>query len=749
LCFNAGLWHRRYFSGIMIAKRLFIVSNRLPITIHDENGVQPASGGLITAINSYICKQDITAFEEVFWAGVPGCSASTWRSAATKIGSTAFTYLPVFVQGQQYDAYYNGFSNSVLWPLFHYFPSYAEYNVDSYNGYRQVNAHFAQTLLKVLRPHDTLWIHDYHLLPLAGLLRKEIPELTIGFFLHIPFPSYEIFRMMPKKWQEELLEGMLGADLVGFHTIDYAAHFLQSVLMILGFDNDRHLIRYNNRLIKVDVFPISIDFKKFNEAYHDQDVVSMRQDLLAKMNGRKIIFSVDRLDYTKGVHNRLKAYEYFLDQHPEYHGNIVFILVIVPSRDTISKYAERKKMIDGLISQINSKTGSIHWMPVIYQYNYLTFTEMVALFSACDLALITPLRDGMNLVAKEFVASRQDKKGVLVLSEMAGAVRELTDALTINPNDVVDMANKIKEGLEMPEAEQAARLEDMQKRIAGYDVQAWADDFMLELAQVKKRQQSFQIKFLDEYCRRDLYEAYRNSNNRLLLLDYDGTLVSFSNDPDKAGPGVELLDLLKELCHIPGNNVYVISGRSSTWLQNHFGQLPLNLVAEHGARHKWKDGDWITHLQTNNDWKEQVQNIMEIYVRRCANTFIEEKDFSMVWHYRKAGIEQGKLRASELMNDLHEYIHNRHLQVLMGNKIVEVRQSGINKGSFIKSIIDRDTFNYILAAGDDRTDEDMFRTLINRKDAYTIKVGPDASYAKYNLHTPQMVISLLEGIKRL
>lgn len=365
---------------MQMEKRLFVVSNRLPLTVCEDKGLQPASGGLISAVNSYLLN-DKSAFTDVFWCGVPGCRMATWMSAVQHQPPSVYTYLPVFPQPADYEGYYNGHANSVLWPLFHYFPSYAEYNVTTYEQFKKVNGLFAVALLKVLHAGDTVWIHDYHLLPLAALLRKELPELNIGFFLHIPFPSYELFRLLPKKWQDEMLRGLLGADLIGFHTIDYAAHFLQSVQMVLGLDNDRHIIHHDNRLIKVDVFPISIDFKKFHSAYDAEGVASLRASLRPKEAGHKIIFSVDRLDYTKGVHNRLKAYEYFLRQNPQYHGRVVFIIVVVPSRDGISKYAERKRMIDETISQINSCIGNIHWQPVIYQYSNLSFEEMMALYT--------------------------------------------------------------------------------------------------------------------------------------------------------------------------------------------------------------------------------------------------------------------------------------------------------------------------------------------------------------------------------
>lgn len=725
-------------------KRLFIVSNRLPVTI-DEKGIQPASGGLITAINGYIRNSTQQRFSNIYWSGVPGCTASVWSDNIEKNTDSQFTYLPVFIKPAQYNGYYNGHSNSLLWPLFHYFPSYAEYNIDHYEQYKQVNEQFAQTLLKHLHPGDTVWIHDYHLLALPQLLRKEMPELTIGFFLHIPFPSYEIFRLLPRSWQQEHISGLLGADLIGFHTMDYASHFLQSVQMTLGLDNDRNIILYKNRLIKVDVFPISVDYNHFNQFYDNEQVISIRQSTAQKTDNKKIIFSVDRLDYTKGVNNRLKAFEYFLKKNPQYHEKVIFILVIVPSRDNISKYKERKQIIDQTISQINSSLGRIHWQPVIYQYNALPFEGLLSLYTGCDLALITPLRDGMNLVAKEFVASRKDKKGVLVISEMAGAARELSDALIINPNDIIEMADAIKTGLEMPEKEQATRMEAMQTRIADYDVNIWAEDYLGELQHIKRKQQEFQVKFLDEYSKKNLLESYRIAKKRLLLLDYDGTLTSFSSNPADAVPSNELLQLLQDL-NGDKSTVCLISGRSSGWLEKYFADCNIHMVAEHGARMKYPHQNWTNEVMMQSDWKQPIRQIMQIYVRRCANSFIEEKEFSIVWHYRNASLEQGKLRAAELLVELNDFAYKRHLQVSMGNKIVEVKTSGVDKGAAIKKILNNNDFDFILAMGDDYTDEDMFKVLLDVKNSYTIKVGNEASFARYNLLTPQMVISLLENM---
>ncbi|MBB1286529.1 bifunctional alpha,alpha-trehalose-phosphate synthase (UDP-forming)/trehalose-phosphatase [Flavisolibacter sp. BT320] len=732
--------------------RLFIVSNRLPVTVQQNTlgdvEIKTSSGGLITAMDSFL-QADNSGYSETYWVGVPGCNPSAWDEASRKLDTSLYTYLPVMLFKEQYDNYYNGFSNSVVWPLFHYFPSFAEYNPEYYEHYLLANEHFLEVILRYARPGDTVWIHDYHLLPLAGLLRNHMPDLTIGFFLHIPFPSYEILRMLPRKWQQGILKGLLGADLVGFHTMDYAAHFLQSVQLVLGLDNDRHVLRYDNRLIKVDVFPISIDYQKFNEAYRNDAVISLRDSLRNKLIGQKIIFSVDRLDYTKGVQNRLRAYELFLEENPEYRAKVVFILVIIPSRDTITKYAERKRIIDELVSGINGRVGGVHWQPIIYRYNSLSFDEMISLYSACNLALITPLRDGMNLVSKEFVASRQDKKGVLVLSEMAGAARELTDAICINPNDIIELSGAIKDALEMPVEEQQKRMDAMQRRVSHYNVQTWAQDFIGEMKQIKLKQESFQIFFLDAHSKRNLLDAYRRGKKRLLLLDYDGTLVPFAAQPQMAVPGRGLLQLIESLSANAANDVYLISGRSSAWLQTYFGHLPVNLVAEHGARTKEKGGEWTTAVQTQSEWKESISQVMEMYVRRCPGSSIEEKEFSIVWHYRNANPEQGKLRALELMGELNEFISSRRLQVTGGNKIVEVRSSSVDKGTAIKKILSQNHYDFIFAAGDDRTDEDMFKVLSSKQACYTIKVGTEASYARFNLQTPQMVISLLESLNHL
>lgn len=733
-------------------RRLFIISNRLPVNIEtheNEISVNISGGGLVTAISGYLDQKEQhreKEFDKKIWIGVPGCTANVWTKVQRDIPAEGYEYVPVFINKKSFEAYYNGMSNSVLWALFHYFPSFADFNSNYYEQYQKVNHDFLDVLMRYLQPNDTVWIHDYHLLPLAGLIRKHMPEITIGFFLHIPFPSFEIFRIMPKRWQRQLLEGMLGADLLGFHTMEYTTHFLKSVQMILGLEHDKFVLRYNDRIIRVGVFPISIDFEKFNDAYDLPQATRQRNQMRRQFAEKKIIFSADRLDYTKGVQNRLKGYEYFLKQHPEYHEKVVFVMIIVPSRDALSKYAERKKMIDEYIGSLNSRVGNFKWQPVIYQYNSLDFEDLIAMYTSCDLALITPIRDGMNLVAKEFVASRKDEQGVLVLSEMTGAAKELTEALTINPTDIEEISEKIKIGLEMSEEEQKRRIKRMQERIKKYDVADWAGDFFDQLKRARQERSGYEVRFLDTGERNEILYSYANAEKRLLLLDYDGTLAPLVALPEMAKPDERLLDLLKQLSDDQKNTVYIISGRDASTLDNWLGHLPLNIIAEHGALVKKKEGEWTSAPAADKEWLGMVNEIMQKYAQNCPGAFVENKTFSVAWHYRNALPEQAFIYVNDLVNEINVHAASYGIQVIKGNKVVEVRSKGINKGHAVKHVLSQTNFDFVLACGDDTTDEDMFYQLAGVPEARTIKVGTQASYAKYNLHTTEMILSLLHSL---
>lgn len=730
--------------------RLIIVSNRLPFSVDrdgDQVTIRQSSGGLVSAIKSYFesepsAKSNIT---EKMWMGVADFSGEDWESeVAPRLAKYDFTAYPLFLDTTLYKDYYNGFSNSILWPLFHYFPSLVQYQKQYYDAYVQVNKAFADRLGEVVKPGDTVWIHDYQLMMLPEMLRARQSNVNIGFFLHIPFPSYEILRLMPTEWKMTIMRGLMGADLIGFHTHDYVQHFMQSVKMLLGVDNYFYTMQYQDRLVKADLFPIGIDYKKFQQAAYNSEVLELRNDIKRNFENKKIIFSVDRLDYTKGLMDRLNGFEYFLQQNPEWHEKVVFILNIVPSRDEIPAYLERKRQIEEKIGTLNGKFSSISWQPVLYRYNHLPFNELCALYQATDVALITPLRDGMNLVAKEYVASCSTQRGVLILSELAGAASELNEALLVNPTDVVDVCNAIVKALTMPVHEQKSRMALMQKRLSDYDVVKWVNDFLDQLINIRKEQQRLQTKLLDDRIYKRIHQHYQKAQRRCLLLDYDGTLVSFARVPQEAVPGKDLEDLLFRLASDPKNHVVIISGRDAEVLEKWLGHLPITLVAEHGASLKMRNDNWQQTIPVSEQWKEEIRPIMQMFVSRCVGSFIEEKNNTIAWHYRNTTHDLGFSRSRELINTLSQMLQNTMLQVIDGNKVIEVRMSGFDKGVMALRLVNDLNPDFTLCIGDDTTDEDMFKALGNK--AYSIKVSNGITAAQYTVFSQQKVLPLLEQL---
>jgi len=729
--------------------RLIIISNRLPYSVQREQdtvSLRQSSGGLVSAIKSYV-EQESTerVFTEKIWVGVADFTRDEWKIMRSSNQETGdFSILPLFIDETTYNHYYNGFSNSVLWPLFHYFPSLAQYKTEYFEAYKKVNTHFAESLIPLLQPGDVIWVHDYQLMLLPQMLRAEIPDATIGFFLHIPFPSYELLRLLPSEWKKALVVGLLGADLVGFHTFDYVQHFIQSVKMLLRIDNNYNTLMYRHRLVKADVFPIGIDYEKFKQATEDHAILEARNEIKKNFYEKKIIFSVDRLDYTKGIMYRLEGFEAFLAAYPQWRENVIFIQNVVPSRDTIDTYYEMKRRIEEKVSTINGLYSTLSWQPVLYRYNHMDFEELSALYQAADVALITPLRDGMNLVAKEYVASCSAQRGVLILSELAGAASELNEAVLVNPTDVNEVAEAINSALTMPVSEQRYRMTLMQRRLMDYNVNKWVSDFMDQLSSVKKEQEKVRVKRLDDRALEKLQDRYRESTRRCILLDYDGTLSPFTTIPSEARPGADVKQLLLELCEDPRNQVAVISGRDADTLESWLGHLPLTLVAEHGAQVKMKGEEWSQASSANSFWKDEIRPLMQVYVSRCAGSFIEEKKSTLVWHYRNTAPELGFTRSRELINAISQFAQNTPVQVIDGNKVVEVRLTEVDKGVISSRIVETYKPDFILCMGDDTTDEDMFRAL--DKVAFTIKIGDGNSAAHYNILSQEEVLPLLQSL---
>jgi trehalose 6-phosphate synthase/phosphatase len=733
-------------------RRIVIVSNRLPFTVEQENGeitFNQSAGGVATGLKSLLdTMPGVFSFKhEYLWVGWPGGAITDQQKSEVQSRARAeFRSHAVFLSEEDFENFYQGFCNKTIWPLFHYFPSNAEYNENYWLQYKKVNDVFAAALLEVARPDDILWIHDYHLMLLPNLIRKKLPKVQIGFFLHIPFPQLEIFRLLPDKWRREILEGLIGADVIGFHTHDYMEYFLRCVQRILGYKHKIGHLTVGDRLVRVGAFPMGVDFKKFHAAAGSPEGRKAKEELRKTFSDTKIVLSVDRQDYSKGIIHRLQGFETMLECNPEWHGKVTLLMIVVPSRIGIQDYEGMKKQIEELVGRINGKFGAIHWVPIIYNYRSVPFETLVGLYSMSDVALVTPLRDGMNLVAKEYIASRTDGTGVLILSEMAGAAKELAEAIIVNPNHREEIAEALKAALEMPCREQIRRNRAMQNRLRRSDVAHWARGFLRELVSVNAGRERYYAKPMSPSLKTALLRHYDRSAHRLLLFDYDGTLVPFASHPQLAKPDRELMNLLAILGADPRNELVLLSGRDKATLEDWFGSLRIGLVAEHGAWIKEPDKPWEMIKSLATDWKPKLLPILKLYAERVAGTFVEEKEFSIVWHYRNADPERGTLAARELSDDLLAFTANIDVQVLQANKAVEVKNAGIHKGIASQRWLSQAALDFVLAVGDDRTDEDMFTVLPDS--AYSIRVGLRPTKARFQLRAAEEVLQLLNMLTK-
>jgi trehalose 6-phosphate synthase/phosphatase len=454
--------------------------------------------------------------------------------------------------------------------------------------------------------------------------------------------------------------------------------------------------------------------------------------------------SVDRLDYSKGIIERIEAFDLFLSRNPQYRGKITLIMVAVPTRTGVEDYKALRKRLEQLVGRINGEYGTMGYIPVWYLYRSLPFKELTALYNVSDVALVTPLIDGMNLIAKEFIAAKTDKTGVLIISEMTGAARELGEALIVNSCNKDAILKAIKDAIEMPQLEQIERNKIMQERLRRYNVSRWSEDFLHALSDIKKTQHQLSARRLSESIKEQLARDYRNSDKCLFLLDYDGTLVGLRGKPAEAGPDREILTLLRALSQNPKNTVVIISGRDKTTLEDWLGNLGTALVAEHGGWIKRPARKWQSPQPFEVKWKDSIRPIMELYADRTPGSTVEEKNFSLVWHYRRADPELAYLRVQELKSALLNLTENLNIGVFEGSKILEVKSMVVTKGRAAEVWITQKKWDFILAAGDDYTDEEMFSALPEY--AYSIRVGLVASKARFNVDNVKEIRLLLKKL---
>ena len=731
-------------------RRLVVVSNRLPFAVEGSGRslrLRRTVGGLVTATGAFLrwLGNSPGGPREVAWIGWPGAlPAGASRAEVSKRAAAQHGAVPVYLDPDEVRGYYDGFSNGALWPLFHMFPGYVDLDDANWASYRAVNERFRDVVVETLQPGDALWIHDFHLMLLPALVREAAPATPISFFLHVPFPPFEVLRVLPDAWARELVGGVLGADVIGFHTYDYVRNFLRSAERLLGVSHQRGVVRLHGREAAADAFPIGVDFERFDGAAKLREVTREVRRLDAALGGRRVVLSVDRLDYTKGVLGRLQAFAAFLESHPEWRGRVSLVAVVVPSRVDVELYRTMRTRIEQLVGHVNGRFGDVEWTPVLYQYRALGFARLAALYRRSDVALVTPLRDGMNLIAKEYVASRPDETGVLVLSDTAGAARELGEAMIVNPYHVGGLAEAIAAALEMPTGEQRRRNHVMRERLRRYDVVRWGREQFARLADVRSRTEELRARSVDDAIRARAVAAYRRADRRLLFLDYDGTLTPIVGDPSAAVPDADLLALLDRLAADPANEVVLMSGRDWRTLEAWFGARRLALVAEHGVRLREPGEPWSATSEIPKRGKQRVRTVMQVFADRLPGSFLEEKASSVAWHYRGADPELAPVRAGELVDVLRNVTASTDLQVLRGRKVIEVKPAGASKGAAALRWLSRGPHDFVLAAGDDETDESAFAVM--PQEAVSIRVGPGRTRARFSIEGPAEMRDFLRAL---
>jgi trehalose 6-phosphate synthase/phosphatase len=721
--------------------RLIIVSNRLPVTVKlDADGlqIQQSPGGLATGLSGPHERSG------GLWIGWPGATAALSETQQRELDSrlAELRAVPVYLSSEDVESFYNGFANGVLWPLFHYLLDRIPIDSHDWETYRRVNERFAEIVCSHYQPGDLIWVHDYQLALVPQLIRDRIPDATIGFFLHIPFPAAEVFRIFP--WREALLQGLLGADLLGFHTLSYVRQFTNTLIHTLGILPDVDQIAWQGRPVRVGAFPMGIDAAHFDAVAREETVAAAIREIRGERPDQRILLGIDRLDYTKGIPRRLRAIERFLEQEPSWRERIRFIQVAVPSRTDVPEYERFTAEVNGLVGRINGTYGTSKSVPIHYLYQGFAHAELVAMYRAADVMLVTPLRDGMNLVAKEFVASRIDDDGVLVLSEFAGAASEMGEALVVNPYDIDSVASTIGRALTMSVPERRIRMHALRARVGRYDVHRWVETFLQELRRAGEPAQPQGLRWSTTSELQEVAETVRKAPKAVLCLDYDGTLVPFASRPELALPDQALRDLLLALTRDGRFSVHVISGRGRELLEEWLGDLPVGLHAEHGLWSRRQGGEWHAIQNIDTGWKPKVRDILEQFVTRVPGSFIEEKTASLAWHYRMADAEVGAWQAKELQLHLAHALSNVPVEILLGSHVIEVQPHGVNKGVVMARLHAENPGALFVACGDDQTDENLFNALPT--DGISILVGTRPSRAAFRLPNVAAVRRLLRAV---
>eukprot|EP01087_Luapelamoeba_hula_P021280 TRINITY_DN7408_c0_g1_i1.p1 TRINITY_DN7408_c0_g1~~TRINITY_DN7408_c0_g1_i1.p1 ORF type:complete len:827 (+),score=109.44 TRINITY_DN7408_c0_g1_i1:94-2574(+) len=732
-------------------QRIIMVLKRLPLSIakRSEGGWDIAFKELGPIPSAVRLMMDTQKSWEFVWVGGFGeddeqlqeMSASE-RAELTEILRRDWNCVPVYVDELARSGW-TAYCKRCLWPLLNSQLVTNKITASSslWHDYKRCSLTYAQAISDELglksadikeeeeakhQPQhkqlpDLLWIHDYHLLLLPSLLRKMGSLHRIGFFFHTPFPTSEIFRILPER--AKLLAGVLGSDLIGFQTYHDCRHFLSACTRILALDARPKGVEWNGRMVAVDIFPVGIDPTGLERIQESSEVHKRVQELKHSFANTKLIVGRDRLDPIKGIPQKLLAFEDFLSRFPEWQGKVVLFQVCLPPTGeklspfhtgiscTSGEVQELHSQINELVGRINGRWGTADFTPIHYLSKVLPIHEVVALYNAADVALLTPLRDGMNLTSHEYVVCQKSSHGPLILSEFAGSAQSLGGAVLVNPWDTRGVASAIFDALKMNEEEKRLKHQYNYSYIISNTALQWGTTFLRELQRVEHMLEVPVLKH------EDVTKAYNSAKKRLFLLDYDGTLTPIVSRPADAVPSPALLQALQQLTSDPKNIVYIISGRDREFLRTHMQSLPVGLSCEHGVffRHYGKDSEWENlSLGMETSWREIIMPILADYTERTPGSMIETKEVNVSWHYRNAEADFGSFQAKDLVVHLQNVASKLPIEILLGKKVIEVRPQNVHKGATVRKIVNGlPDVDFVLCIGDDKTDEDMFLTLAN------------------------------------
>lgn len=779
-------------------ERKIIATNMLPLLAQKDNGTGKWRFSLDEDSLYLQMKDGFSPETEVIYVGSlkVEIEASEQEEIAQRL-QEEFNCVPTFIPPDIQKKFYYGFCKQQLWPLFHYMlpmcPDHGErFDRQLWQAYVSANKIFADKVMEIANPEeDFIWVHDYHLMLLPTFLRKRYNRVKLGFFLHSPFPSSEIYRTLPVR--DEILKGLLNSDLIGFHTFDYARHFLSCCGRMLGLDYESkrgHIgLDYFGRTVYIKILPVGIHMGRLESVLNLRSTCNKVKELQEQFSGKKVILGVDDMDIFKGISLKLLAFEQLLLQHRELQGKLVLVQIVNPARCSGKDVQEVKRETYLTAKRINEDYGCADYVPVILIDRPAPRYEKTAYYAVAECCIVNAVRDGMNLVPYKYIVCRQGssvmeqvtgvkeespRTSTLVVSEFIGCSPSLSGAIRINPWDIDAVAEAMNMAITMPDAEKQLRHEKHYRYVSSHDVAYWARSFMQDLERACKDHYNkrcwgiglglgFRVVSLSPSFRKlsvdHIVSSYKRTNRRAIFLDYDGTVVSQSSMIRSPSP--EVVNVLNALCNDPNNTVFIVSGRGTDPLSDWLAPCEnLGLAAEHGYFIRWnKTAEWES-LATELDWKEIVEPIMKHYMEATDGSSMEVKESALVWHHRDADPDFGSCQAKELLDHLENVLANEPAVVQRGQHIVEVKPQGVTKGLVAEKVLsmltnDGKAPDFVMCVGDDRSDEDMFESISNAAsnspgsavpEIFACTVGQKPSKAKYYLDDTADVVRLLRGL---